>query len=219
MVKRKTAGELVVKAQSDPSKYNSLEVGHALSDKVLEQLRICAKNHYSIIDEPEFCIVLLIAEDCMIKGVKRHKYYAWPYLPKPRPNQKVFLYRKASDSFIRLWSLPDALTMSVAATMTNANNDWKLTKEWCDAFFAEWQYQGEHDGKPILVNKNPNAFFKYIRAQHKISLLSEGEYLNANREKLVKTRNDNINPVLPESFDFSKIKIEHIVDTKTAHAD
>jgi hypothetical protein len=200
MTKRKTAGALALKAASDPARYDSLEVGHALCQDVLEQLQICIEKHRNIIDEPEFCVVMVLADDPLIKGVLRRKFYAWPYLPKPRPRQSCFLYRKSSDTIIRLWVLPDAFTMAVASEMVNVAPQWQTMKGWSDAFF---------DGK----------FFEHIRHQHGIPLLSEAEYLNANREKLVKAGCNDVDAPTTESFDFSKIAIQHIVDTKTARDD
>jgi len=195
--RRKTAGELALKAASDTTKYDSLEVGHALCDDVLDQLRICIEKHKSIIDEPEFCIVMLIVDDCLIKGVMRRKFYAWPFLPSPRPRQACFLYKKQNDKISRLWVLPDAFTMATISEMTYVAPQWKTMKGWSDAFF---------DGK----------FFEHIRAQHGINMLSEIEYLNANRDKLIEAGCQVPDTAVAEPFDFSKISIKKIVDTKTA---
>lgn len=197
MKKRKTAGEMVVKAQSDPTIYDSLEVGHALSKDILEQIKLCIEKHHSIIDEPEFCVVMVLADDCLIKGVLRRKFYAWPYLPKPRPRQSCFLYSKRDDSVKRLWVLPDALSMATASEMTNVSPQWQTMKNWSDAFFA---------GK----------FFEFIRKEHGITMLSEAEYLKANREKLIKAGCQEVEAPLSDPFDFSKISINKIVDTQAA---
>ena len=194
---RKTAGELANQALQDKTRYDSLEVGHALTDDVATQLQICIERHMNIIDEPEFCVVMILADDPLIKGVLRRKFYAWPYLPKPRPRQSVFLYRKGSDSIIRLWVLPDALSMATASEMNDVSPQWRTMKGWSDAFF---------DGQ----------FFEHIRHQHGINMLSEGEYLNANREKLIQAGCKEVETVPTESFDFSKIAVKHIVDTNTA---
>lgn len=88
---RKTAGELSHKAASDTTKYNALEVGHALSDDILPHLHQAIENHIKIIDENEFCVVMVISKDPLISNLMRRKFYCWPYLPKPRPNQAVFI--------------------------------------------------------------------------------------------------------------------------------
>ena len=104
MTKRVTAGELSRKAIADNTKYNALEVGHALANDIMPHLRECIENHKTIIDENEFCIVMLISKDPLITNLMRRKFYAWPYFPKPRPNQSVFLYNKGLDQIThRLW--------------------------------------------------------------------------------------------------------------------
>lgn len=194
---RKTAGQLAIKAASDPTKYDSLEVGHALCQDVIEQLNICAEKHRNIIDEDEFCVVMVLADDPLIKGILRRKFYAWPYLPSPRPRQSCFLYRKPSGTFLRLWVLPDALSMATASEMKHVAPQWRTIKGWSDAFF---------DGK----------FFEHIRKQHNINMLSEKEYLDANREKLIQAGCKEVSSVPTDPFDFSKVSINKIVDTQTA---
>jgi len=196
-LKRKTAGELAIKARNDSTVYDSLEVGHAMTADIRDQIKLCIESHHSKIDEPEFCVVMVLADDPLIKGVLRRKFYAWPYLPKPRPRQSCFLYRKSNDSVIRLWVLPDALSMATASEMVNVSPQWQTMKQWSDAFFA---------GK----------FFEFIRKQHGITMPSESEYLNANREKLIKAGCQEVKAPLSDAFDFSKITVNKIVDTKTA---
>ncbi len=211
--KRKTAGQLAIKAASDPTKYDSLEVGHALCADVLSQLQICIEKHKPIINEDEFCVVMILADDPLIKGVLRRKFYAWPYLPKPRPRQSVFLYRKGNNSIIRLWVLPDALSMATSAEMVTVSPQWQTMKDWSRAFFHGWKYFKDQDR---WINTTPSHFFDVIRKQHDINMLSEHEYLNVNREKLIQAGCQEMDTPFTEAFDFSKISIEKIIDTKTA---
>lgn len=197
MAKRKTAGQLSVKAASDTTKYDPLEVGHALTDDILDQLRICAERYDKIFDEEFYCLILIIAGDPLIKNARRHKYAAFLYLPQPRPQQVVFLYNKKTKDIKRLWSMPDAKVMATISEMKRVAPQWLQTKGWCDAFF---------DG----------VFFEYIRKEHDITMLSESEYLNANREELIKAGCKERHPTLPDAFDFSKIAVNKIVDTKAA---
>lgn len=201
MGKRKTAGELSLKTQRDTTNYDMLDAGHALCDDVLDGLMECIRIHKKIIDEPEFCVGLILAGDPLIQNVMRRKFYAFPFLPKPRPNQSVFLYRKENDSICRLWVLPRAQTMAVLSTMSHVAPQWKTMKRWADAFY---------DGK----------FFELIREQQKDpSLLSESEYLNLHRDELIKAGTKQVDSVPTEAFDFSKISIKKIIDTKTAVSD
>lgn len=198
MAKRKTAGELSLKAASDTTKYDSLEVGHALTEDIANELAICARRHAHIFDEDEYCVGYVIASDPLIKNVMRRKFFAFLYLPSPRPNQTVFLYNKIKDQFTkRLWVLPNPATMAELSESPIVDKKYQTMKGWCDAFF---------DFK----------FWDYVRKQHNITMLSESEYLNANREKLIKAGCKDSKSVRTESFDFSKITINKIVDTKTA---
>lgn len=215
MKKRKTAGELSLKAASDTTKYDALEVANGAFDDVVQQLMICAERHKPIFDEEEFCVVMVLANDPLIKGVKRKKFYAFLYLPQPRPEQAVFLYKKKDDSLKRLWCLPNAKVMAIMSEMTNVAPQWKTTKSWCDAFFDGFEAVYEN-GQVNFINKNPSVFFNYIRSQHGIKMQSESEYLNANREKLIKAGCQDVKSAPADPFDFSKISIDKIVDTKTA---
>ena len=183
---KKTAGELSLKARSDSSKIDPLEVAHALTDDITQQLQICAKRGEKQLDEEEFCLVLVVAGDPLIAGVRRHKYFFYPYLPKPRPQQAVFLYNKSNQSIRRLWSLPDAKVMSIISTMGYVDEKWKTTKLWSEAFF------------------NDN-FFEVIRKQHNIKMESEAEYLNAHREELIQAGCQDSTPLASEAFDFTKV--------------
>ena len=213
MNKRKTAGELSLKAASDTTKYDPLEIGYALTDDVLEQLRICAERHEKIFDEEEYCIILIVASDPLIKGVRRHKYTGFLYLPMPRPQQSVFLYNKKTKLLKRLWSMPDAKVMAIISQMPTVAKKWEETQGWCKAFFYGWQYQPQINK---WINTKPTHFFEFIRSQHGIKMLSESEYLNANREKLIQSGCQEIESSFTDPFDFSKVTIDKIIDTNNS---
>ena len=197
MRKRKTAGELSLKARSDSSVYDPLEVGYALTDDVMPQIIECAKRHHNIFDEPEYFVCLFIASDPLIKGVRRHKYAAFLYLPSPRPEQMCFLYNKITGKLKRLWTLPNAAQMAMISETPYVEKRWRKTKAWVDAFYRR-------------------EFWEFIRKENGFNHLSEIEYLKANREKLIQAGAKECPPGLSEPFDFSKITINHIEDTKTA---
>ncbi len=195
MGKRKTVGELSNQCATDTTKYDYLEAGHALIEDIGKQIDLCIQAHMHIIDEPEFCVVMVLASDNMIAGVMRRKFYAWPYLPKPRPRQTVFLYTKATNSLKRLWSLPNAKTMAIISEMPIVAKQWQQTKAWCDAFFDK-------------------TFFDHIRKESQIDLLAEFEYLNRHREELVKAGGNDLGAGVPDAFDFSKVTVDKVVNPK-----
>ncbi len=198
-MQRITAGELSKKAMADTTKYDALEVGHAMADDIEKHLYESARNHFSIINESEYCIVMIIAEDPLIKNLKRRKFYCWPYLPKPRPNQAVFLYNKVKDKITkRLWVLPSDMVMAeLAGTNVIVHKQYQTMQAWSVAFFK-------------------GTFWEFIRYQHNIDMLSEHEYFLEHREELIKAGCKIPDSNFSEPFDFSKIAIEKIVDTQTA---
>ena len=136
MAKRKTAGQLSQQASADTTKYDALEVGHAMADDIEKHLHESIQKHKYIIDEEQFCVVMIIAKDNMIKNLIRRKFYCWPYLPKPRPNQAVFLYDKRKDKIIkRLWVLPSDMVMAeLAGTLIIVNKRYATMQAWSVAF-------------------------------------------------------------------------------------
>jgi hypothetical protein len=66
-----TAGALAYKASYDPTSYDSLEVGHALTEDIAKELAICAQRHRTIFDEDEYCVGYVIAGDPLIKNLMR----------------------------------------------------------------------------------------------------------------------------------------------------
>lgn len=212
--KRKTAGELAKKAQADTTKYDALEVGHHMADDIPFQIRQCIENHKTIIDEPEFCIVMVIAKDPLIKGVIRRKFYAWPYLPKPRPNQAVFLYNKGLDAITkRLWVLPSDMVMAELHSLSHVDKRYQTMKGWSDAFYKGWKYE---KGLGSFYNADPFHFWNTIRKEANITMPSEHEYFLAHRQELLDAGCQIPDSLDAEPFDFSKIEIKNIVDTNTA---
>ncbi len=214
MKKRKYAGELAQKALADTTKYDALEVGHALADEIMPELRKCIENHKTIIDENEFCIVMLIAKDPLIKNLMRRKFYAWPYLPKPRPNQSVFLYNKGKDAIThRLWILPSDMVMAELHSLSHVDKRYQTMKAWSDAFYKGWRFNKK---TKEFYNADPFYFWNFVRNDQKIDMLSEHEYFLKHREELIEAGCKFSNASVSEPFDFSKIKIEKIIDTQAA---
>lgn len=185
---RQTAGELSNKAISDSTKYDAREVGHAMADDIGFHLMESAQKHRSIIDEDEYCVVMVIAKDPLIPNLIRRKFYCWPYLPSPRPNQAVFLYNKGRDSITkRLWVLPSDMVMAeLAGTNIIVNKKYATMQAWAVAFFK-------------------GTFWEYIRHEHDINMPSEREYFLANRDKLIEAGCKPIDSSFADPFDFSKI--------------
>lgn len=190
-----TAGEISQKLLADTTKYDAREVGEAMADDIEKHLYESIRLHHNIIDEEEFCVVMLIAEDPLIKTVKRRKFYCWPYLPSPRPNQAVFLYNKKYDKITkRLWVLPSAMVMAELCSIPFVHKTYETMQAWSMAF-----YKG--------------TFWEYIRHEHKINMPSEHEYFLAHREELIKAGCKIPETNRADPFDFSKIAIKKVIDS------
>lgn len=193
-----TAGELAHKALSDTTKYDALEVGHAMADDISKHLYDSISAHKSIIDEQEFCVVMVIAKDPLIRNLVRRKFYCWPYLPKPRPNQAVFLYNRALDRITkRLWVLPCDMVMAELATGIAVDKRYETMQAWSIAF-----YKG--------------TFWEYIRYEHDIDMLSEHEYFLKHRQKLIDAGCKIPKGIVREPFDFDKVQIKKIIHPNAA---
>ena len=193
----KTAGELANKALSDNTKYNALEVGHAMAEDIEKELYESIRIHKPIINEPEFCVVMVIAKDPLIKNLIRRKFYCWPYLPKPRPNQAVFLYNRAQDRITKcLWILPSDVVMAeLAGTNVIVHKGYATMQAWSVAFFKQ-------------------EFWEYVRHNKNIDMLSEHEYFLKHRKELIEAGCKIPNSTIPEPFDFSKIAIKKVINTQ-----
>lgn len=195
---QETAGQLAIKALSDTTKYDSLEVGHAMADDIYKHLYDSISAHKSIIDEMEFCAVMVISKDPLIRNLVRRKFYCWPYLPKPRPNQAVFLYNRGLDRITkRLWVLPCDMVMAELASGIAVDKRYETMQAWSIAF-----YNG--------------TFWEYIRYEHDIDMLSEHEYFLKHRQKLIDAGCKIPKGIIREPFDFDKIQIKKIIHPHAA---
>ena len=85
---RISAGELSRKAMSDETKYDAIDIGHAMVDGIDKHLDECIETHLNYTNEEgiqsyrmldEFCVVMVIAKDNLIKNVIRRKFYCQFY--------------------------------------------------------------------------------------------------------------------------------------------
>ena len=202
---RMTAGELSKKAMADTSKYNAIDVGHAMADDIGKHLDECIQTHLNYPGEAsdfpfrqldQFAVVMVIAKDNLIKNVIRRKFYCCPFLPSPRPNQAVFLYTRCSGKIVkRLWVLPSDMVMAELASLAVVDKRYKTMQAWSVAFF---------EGK----------FFEYVRYESGTTMVSQQEYISQHREELVQAGCKLLDSNYTNPFDFDKISIEKIIDTQ-----
>lgn len=187
MAKRKTAGELANQALADNEKYDAWDLAKTWSKSVLDEVWKCIDHAKPRCADQEFCVVMLYASDCVIKNAIRRKFYAWPWLPQPRPNQAVWLYRKSTDDIQGLWCLPEPYTMAKISTDIQCPKEYLRMSSWCRSFFN-------------------GTFPKDIRKESGIDLLTEEEY-SKKHAHLMKKREPSTNDSSifgSDPFDFFK---------------
>jgi len=195
---RKTAGELAHEISKDTTKYDMLEVGHAVCEDIPDEIYKCIDAHNPIFDMDEYYVVMLIVKDSLNDKLWRRKFYAYPFMPKPRPNQSVFLYNKPLDRIKRLWVLPNAAAMSMLSELVVVDPNYYTMKKWSDAFFEK-------------------KFWETIREeQNRKDLLSEDEALSINWDKLVKAREENITSLRAQSTNETQVHANEFIDARNA---
>lgn len=193
--KGETAGQLALKARQDRVLYDSLEVGYDISQtEIIKGLEKTIDTHNKIFDETEYCVCYVIAKDSILVNVIRLKFYAYLYLPSPRPDQTVFLYSKKADRITkRLWTLPNAITMEALYMNHTVPESYKLMKAWTHAFY---------DG----------CFWQWIRKQHDIKMLSESEFLQVHRKELIKSAPEQVEAPVSNPLDHAQVAAEKIIN-------
>jgi len=195
--KGQTAGELLTTASRDSSTYDTRDLAGEWTKTVIDEVWKCVDAHKGKCEDEEFCVVMVYADDCLLANVIRRKFYAWPFLPKPRPRQTVWLYNMKSDYIQMLWALPDARKLAQLSTFGDPEMKFGRMAKWSDYFYS---------GK----------FHDHIRKEHSINLLNEGEFLEAHREELIKTVPDESGAGLTDTFDVFKPFKSKIVDASAA---
>lgn len=196
-----SASELASKASSDTTTYKAREVAYAWVEDLYDQLMESVSIYKDKIDQDEFCVVYVIASDPLLPTLRRRKFYCWPYLPSPRPNQGVFLYRKSADEIVkRLWVLPVDQSMAELATPGFiVDKNYEMMQSWCHSFFK-------------------GTFWQDIRNQHQISMLSQEEFDELNKSDLSKAGLQHSDSGISEPFDFSKIQAGQVENSRNIFA-
>lgn len=195
MEEPKTIGELSWQARQDTSNYCAFEISNEQVKDIEAQVYDCIERHKEAFDSvDEFCVVMLIARDPLLKNMIRRKFYAWPFLPKPRTSQTVWLYSKKTHCTRMLWCLPYADTMAMLTTMINVDPSYRNMQRWAHSFYT-------------------THFWEDIRKEHRITMLSEEEHLEIMREKNAELSGDDLSPLPTNPIDRMKIDTEEVANT------
>lgn len=196
-----TAGEAEKKIREDRTVYKAMEVAEAACHDIMQQVEICADTHHHIIDEPEFFVVMLLGDDSVLKTVTRRKFYAYPFLPSPRPNQSVWAYYKKSKSLQFLWALPEPMTMAALSTMTAVDPAYRNMKMWSD-----WFYSGR--------------FSHYVREFfHKQHWVTEKQYLRAHSAKFIEAMKNRDSRLGADTTNSLDVDVQKLIDARKTGSD
>lgn len=195
--KGESAGVLANRALANDEE-DAWDMAKTWTKDIISEVWKCIDHAKQHCPDKEFCVVMLYARDCMIKNAIRRKFYAWPWMPQPRPSQSVWLYRRETDDIQGLWCLPEAYSMARLSSDVTIPKDYHNMSSWCRSFFA-------------------GTFPQDIRKQAGINLLTEEEYAKKHTPELLKAskaRGDDIGIFGSDPFDFSKplAKERDIVD-------
>lgn len=137
MEKKETAGSLAIKAASDTTIYKSTDLAYGFAEEISKEIQECAERHCKIFPEgfEEFFCCHLIVSDPLIKNLIRNKFYAIPWLPKPRPDGSCYLFNRVKGTFKHLWTLPNPATMAELNDLHVVHKDYQRMKMWSDWFF------------------------------------------------------------------------------------
>lgn len=197
-IRNETAGVLANRALANDDE-DAWDMARTWTKDILSEVWKCVDHAKKNCPDPEFCVVMLYARDCVIKNAIRRKFYAWPWMPQPRPSQSVWLYRKSSDDIQGLWCLPEAYSMARLSEDISIPKEYHNMSAWCRSFFS-------------------GTFSQDIRKQAGIDLLTEEEYTRKFHPELLKTGKTSVNDSLfsgADPFDFSKpfVKQSEVVNS------
>lgn len=189
-----TAGSLSAKAASDHDSYDLMDIGIEMSKDVTEQVWECIDLHRDRFDADEFCVVMQYASDCVLSNLIRRKFYAWPFLPKPRPSQTVWHYHRPSDTVRMLWVLPAADTMVILSELISPDPAYKNMARWSRWFFTR-------------------DYWKNIRKEAGINMPSEEEHVERLRREQRHSPSDDVSPSVTNAFDAPRVNPKKVVDS------
>lgn len=195
-----TAGEIQNKLNQDVTIYDQMEVAFASLEGYTEELQKCALSNNPIFEAvglDDYCIVAPLVKDPLLVNVVRRKFYAWPCMPQPRPNQTVFYYNWRLDKLTRLWVLPNAATMAYISELAVVAPRYQTMQEWSDAFFA-------------------HKLWSFVKSQHTLPLYQDRDFEALHGEKFRKLLLQMEAPLDTETPDDGKISFDEIVDTVKA---
>lgn len=193
MTEKKTIGELSAQASRDTNSYCAFDVADEVVKDIEAQVWECISRHKELFDG-DFCVVMLIASDPLLKNMVRRKFYAWPFLPKPRTSQTVWYYYSKADEIKGLWCLPSSDALATLSVIIQVDPAYRKMQRWANLFYT-------------------TNFWKEIRKESNISMLSEEEHLEVIRKEGTHSLSDDVSPDFTNPIDSMRFDTQQVVDS------
>jgi hypothetical protein len=192
---QKTTAQIYNELQDDPTKYNSMEIAEAASESIEAQVRKSIQKGLKKFSDDLFSIVMMSKKDRNLPFMVKRLFTETPFLPKPAPDQAVWVYNRKTDKLTFMWSLPNPHLCALLSVSNNVDKKWENTALWCRLFF---------EGK----------LHHYIRAKNNIKIETEKEFKYLHREELLKMFNDHRESLITDALNQSEVGVDGIPDSK-----
>lgn len=170
---KKTTAQINNENLKDTTNYDAMEIAEQGVNTLEKQLQIAIDRGRQQFSENVFSVIMLFKQDPRQTTVLKRVFTASPFMPKPRPDQAVWVYNRITDKLTFMWSLPNAHITSCLSVMLAPPKYWQRTATWCRAFF---------EGRLVDL----------IRKETGITLETEREFLRSHREELAKMASNNV---------------------------
>lgn len=168
---RKTTAQTYNELMKDSTKYKSMEVAEQQLLSLPKQLEELIERAEQELDEDVFALVMILKKDFRMAYVVKRIFFYSAFLPKPMPDQAVWVYTKSTGKLEFMWSLPEPECCVYMSHMIQIDPKWKRTSDWCRGYFDK-----------TLIDQR--------RKETGVKLETESEFLELNRNKLTNALND-----------------------------
>lgn len=178
-----TPSEILRRSLYDPTKVKSMEVAREMVNTVEQELIDCIERGKKKLSDPSFAVVQLTKKDYFFQNGLKREFLFSAFLPKPTFDQAVWVYDRRTDKCTFMWSIPDRECAASLCEMISVSKEWKRSADWCK-----------------MLYKDPQLIIDRRRAETKIDLETEKEYLELHREELTRALDDYIKTLAANSL-------------------
>lgn len=162
---KKTTAQISNELMKDRTKYKSMEVAEQQLLSLPKQLEELIERAEKELEEDTFALVMILKKDFRMPYVVKRIFFYSAFLPKPMPDQAVWVYNRKTQKLTFMWSLPEPEGCAYLSYMVQVDPKWKRTADWCKGYFNK-----------TLIDQR--------RKETGVKLETESEFLELNRNKL-----------------------------------